>query len=107
MDYSVEAITMVWGVSLIIGVVVIIVVAVLLHMIRNTARDIEGGASAIWTQGKLVANNTIHIPTLLGTTNAVADQILDNAVGVLNNAKEIVGHIDGCPGCPDCVLKHT
>ena len=107
MDYSVEAITMVWGVSLIIGVVVIIVVAVLLHMIRNTARDIEGGASAIWTQGKLVANNTIHIPTLLGTTNAVADQILDNAVDVLNNAKEIVGHIDGCPGCPDCVLKHT
>lgn len=106
MDYSVEAITMVWGVSLIIGVVVIIVVAVLLHMIRNTARDIEGGASAIWTQGKLVANNTIHIPTLLGTTNAVADQILDNAVGVLGNAKEIVGHIDGCPGCPDCVLKH-
>lgn len=106
MDYSIEAITMVWGVSLIIGVVVIIVVAVLLHMIRNTARDIEGGASAIWTQGKLVANNTIHIPTLLGTTNAVADQILDNAVSVLGNAKEIVGHIDGCPGCPDCVLKH-
>lgn len=107
MDYSIEAITTVWAVSLGIGVVVIIVVGVLLHQIRKTAMAIEGGASGIWTQGKLVANNTIHIPTLLGTTNAVADQILDNAVGVLNNAKEIVGHIDGCPGCPECVLKHN
>ena len=102
-----EAITTVWGISIVIALVVVIVVGILLHMIRKTARDIEGGASAIWTQGKLVANNTIHIPTLLGTTNVVADQILDNAVEVLNNAGAIVNHIDGCPGCPDCVLSHN
>lgn len=107
MDYSVEAVTTVWGISLIIGAVVIVVVGILLHQIRRTAKAIDAGASGIWTQGKLVANNTIHIPTLLGTTNRVADQILDNAGAILNNAADIVNHIDGCPGCPDCVLKHN
>lgn len=107
MDYSIEAITTVWGISLGIALVVVIVVGVLLHMIRSTARDIDAGAAAIWTQGKLVANNTIHIPTLLGTTNKVADKILGNAAEVLNNAGSIVNHIDGCPGCPDCVLSHN
>ena len=106
MEYSIDAVTIVWGLSLVVALVFVIVVGILLHLIRKTARDIEGGASAIWTQGKLVANNTIHIPTLLGTTNEVADQILNNAVDVLNNAGQIVNHINGCPGCPDCVLNH-
>lgn len=107
MKYSIEAVTTVWGISLAIAVVVLIVVGICLHLIRNTARAIDAGAAGIWTQGKLVANNTIHIPTLLGTTNAVADEILENAVAILGNAKEVVNHIDGCPGCPDCVLKHA
>lgn len=106
MKYSPEAILTVWGITLVIALVVVIVVGILLHQIRKTARSIDAGAAGIWTQGKLVANNTIHIPTFLGTTNAVAGKILENAVGVLNNATEIANHIDGCPGCPDCVLKH-
>ena len=107
MNYSIEAVTTVWGISLVIGLVVIIVVGILLHQIRKTALSIDDGASQIWTKGKLVANNTIHIPTLLGTTNSVADKILDNAGAILNNAVDIVNHIDGCPGCPECVLKHN
>lgn len=107
MDYTIEAVIRVWSISIVIVLVVIGVVALLLHIIRNTARDIENGASAIWTQGKLVANNTIHIPTLLNTTNSVADQIHQNAGDILENAVEIVSHIDGCPGCPDCVLDHS
>ncbi len=107
MEYTIEAVTTVWGISLVIGLVVIAVVALLLHMIRNTAGAIENGAADIWTQGKLVANNTIHIPTLLGTTNSVVDQIHENAGEILKNAVVIVTHIDGCPGCPDCVLVHT
>ena len=106
MKYSIEAVSMVWGVSLVIALVVIVVVALLLHLIKKTARDIEGGASAIWTQGKLVANNTIHIPTLLGTTSAVGDQILSNAVEILGGIQKVESHIGGCPGCPECVLKH-
>ena len=107
MDYSIEAITTIWVISLIIGAVVITVVGILLHQIRKTALKIDDGASQIWTQGKLVANNTIHIPTLLSTTNKVTEQILENAGAILDNAGQIVNHIDGCPGCPECVLKHN
>ncbi|MEQ9424330.1 MAG: hypothetical protein RJQ09_07945 [Cyclobacteriaceae bacterium] len=105
MEYSEQAILTVWGGSLIIGVVVIIVVAVLLGMIGKTAKQIEGGASAIWTQGKLVANNTIHIPIFLSTTNRVAKAILGTAVNILNGSKVVQTHIEGCPGCPDCLLS--
>ncbi len=105
MEYSQEAVTMVWSVSLLVGAVVIVVVAILLGQILKTAKQIEGGASAIWTQGKLVANNTIHIPMFLSTTNRVAGEILNTAVNVLNGSKVVEKHIDGCPGCPDCLLS--
>lgn len=106
MEYSQDAIIKVWSISLIIGVVVIIVVAFLLRLILNTALKIETAAGEIWTQGKMVANNTIHIPLFLSTTNQVATKILTNAVGILNDAKIVESHINGCPGCPDCVLSH-
>ena len=105
MDYSNEAIQTVWGGSLIIGVVVIIVVAFLLRLIRNTALKIESAAGEIWTQGKLVANNTIHIPIFLSTTNNVAGQILGNAQDIYKGAKVVESHIQGCPGCPACILS--
>ncbi len=105
MEYSEQAIIIVWGGSLLVGVVVIVVVAILLGQIGKTAKQIEGGASAIWTQGKLVANNTIHIPIFLSTTNRVAGEILGTAVKILNGAKVVETHIEGCPGCPDCLLS--
>ncbi|MFQ5651236.1 MAG: hypothetical protein ACE5IY_14960 [bacterium] len=94
----------VWWASLGIGAVVLGVVAVLLTMIRRTAAQILDGASQIWTQGKLVANNTIQIPILLSTTNRVVEQIRTEAVEILGAANAIEQHAKGCPGCPECVL---
>ncbi len=54
-NVSEEAITKVWIICLVLGLVVTIVVAILLIMIRNTARKILGGVQLIWTEGKLVA----------------------------------------------------
>ncbi len=106
MEYSNEAITTVWGVSLAIGVVVIVVVAWLLKLIINTSLKIENATKEIWTQGKLVANNTIQIPLFLSTTNHVAGQILHNAQEIYKGAKVVESHIEGCPGCPACILSN-
>jgi len=94
----------IWWISLGIGAVVLVVVAVLLNMIRRTALQILDGASQIWTQGKLVANNTIQIPLFLFTTNDVVEQIKSEAVEILGAANAIEQHATGCPGCPECVL---
>ena len=101
-----DAITIVWGVSLIIGLVVIGVVAILLGLIKNTAAKIDGAAGEIWTQGKLTANNTIQIPLFLSTTNRVVAKIYDSAVNIVGGAKAIQQHAEGCPGCPNCILQH-
>ena len=71
----------VWWISLGIGVVVILVVAVLLTLIVRTARQIEGAAAEIWTVGQRIANNTVHIP-LLHRTNQIVDVILERASGI-------------------------
>jgi len=105
MEYSQEAIVTVWGGSLIIGVVVIVVVAILLRLILKTALKIESAAGEIWIQGKMVANNTIHIPIFLATTNRVAGEILANAQQIYKGAKIVETHIEGCPGCPACILS--
>jgi len=99
-------ITSVWGVSLIIGLVVIGVVAILLGLIKNTAAKIDVAAGEIWTQGKLTANNTIQIPLFLSTTNRVVAKIYDSAVNIVGGAKAIQQHAEGCPGCPNCILQH-
>lgn len=101
-----DAITIVWGVSLIIGLVVIGVVAILLGLIKNTAAKIDVAAGEIWTQGKLTANNTIQIPLFLSTTNRMVAKIYDSAVNIVGGAKAIQQHAEGCPGCPNCILQH-
>lgn len=106
MELSSEAVLIVWGGSLVLGLVVIGVVALLLHMVRSTAKEIDAAASHIWTQGKLVANNTIQIPTFLSTTNSVASRILHSAGNIAEGANAIKDHAGGCPGCPACVLKN-
>jgi uncharacterized protein YoxC len=87
----------VWWVSLAIGVVVILVVALLLTMIVRTARRIDGEVSNIWTVGQRIANNTIHIP-LLHRTNRLVDGILERAAGINGATEAIEEHALDCPG---------
>jgi len=105
-NVSEEAITRVWIISLILGLVVTIVVAILLIMIRNTARKILSGVQMIWTEGKLVANNTIQIPIYLTVTNQVVSKIYNTAVKIIGKSQAIEQHAGNCPGCPSCVLEH-
>lgn len=100
---SPEAIQKVWITSLVIYFVVVAVVAVLLTLIYNTAKQIRAGVSAIWNAGQRVANNTIHI-ALLDKTNAVAAQILGSAAGVVAATAAVKEHANTCPGCPACVI---
>ena len=101
-----SAVTIIWSVSLIIGLVVIGVVAFLLNLIKNTAGKINDAAGKIWTQGKLTANNTIHIPLFLSTTNRVVSKIYQSAGNIVQGAAAIQQHAEGCPGCPNCLLEH-
>lgn len=101
-----ETVTLIWVISLVIGLVVIGVVAFLLHLIRKTADEINTAAEKIWTEGKLTANNTIHIPLFLSTTNRVVAKIYHSAVNIVKGAGAIQQHAEGCPGCPECVLQH-
>lgn len=94
----------VWWISLGIGAVVILVVAVLLALIVRTARQIEGEVADIWTVGQRIANNTVHIP-LLHRTNQVVDETLERASGIDEATARIEEHAEDCPvGCPHCVL---
>jgi hypothetical protein len=92
----------VWAVSLALGVVVIVVVALLLELILRTARRIESRVGAIWIGGQGIANNTIHI-ALLHRTNLIAERILAASRGVLAATERIRRHAEGCPRCPTCV----
>ncbi len=105
-NVSEEAITKAWVISLVLGLVVTIVVAILLLVIRNTARKILGGVQQIWTEGKLVANNTIQIPIYLTVTNQVVSKIYNTAEKIIGGAAAIEQHANNCPGCPACVLTH-
>ncbi len=97
------AVYTVWWISLAIGLVVILVVAVLLTLIVRTARQINGTAADIWTVGQRIANNTVHIP-LLNRTNRLVEGILERASGIDGAAAQIQEHAEDCPGCPHCVL---
>lgn len=105
-NVSEEALTKVWVICLVLGLVVTIVVAIFLILIRNTARKILAGVQQIWTEGKLVANNTIQIPIYLTVTNQVVSKIYDTAVKIIGGAAAIEQHAINCPGCPACVLTH-
>ena len=96
--------TLFW-ISLALGLVVTIVAAVMLTMVLRAAQAIDAGAKAVWTTGKLVANNTVHIPALV-QTNQVAVDILEGAGGILMAAQRILKHAQGCTGCPACLLRH-
>lgn len=67
-----------WRISLGLGIVVIGAVALLLSALTATVARIEADAAEIWRVGKLIANNTVHIP-LLVRTNQMLGQILPAA----------------------------
>ncbi|HWQ12199.1 MAG TPA: hypothetical protein VNL77_05330 [Roseiflexaceae bacterium] len=98
-----ETVYLIWWVSIALLLVVSAVVALLLAQVLRTARAILGVAEEIWTAGKLVANNTIHIPLLI-ETNRLVGRILDTSRKIAAGAEAIEQHAAGCPGCPACVL---
>ena len=100
-----QAAQFVWWVSLALGLVVSLVVTLLLWLIHRTATTINGVVARIWDVGQRVANNTVHIPVLY-KTNAVAGEILASALNINAGASAIESHANGCPGCPQCMLKH-
>jgi len=95
----------VWWSTLALGVVVSAVVALLLWLIHRAAATIDVRVARIWDAGQRVANNTVHIPALY-KTNAVAGEILAAAGRIDAGAAAIEAHARGCPGCPQCMLKH-
>ena len=94
---TLQAVYLVWWVSIVLLLVVTIVVALLLTLVLRTARSILRTAGDIWTTGKMVANNTIHIP-LLVDTNRIAGRILETAGKILAGAHAIEQHAETCPG---------
>jgi hypothetical protein len=100
-----QAAQLIWSVSLALGLVVSLVVALLLWLIYRGAATIDSHVARIWDVGQRVANNTVHIPALY-KTNEVAGQILATALRIDAGAAAIESHARGCAGCPDCMLKH-
>ena len=100
-----QAVQFVWWASLVLGLVVSGVVALLLYLIQRNARTIDQRVSSVWDAGQRVANNTVHIPALY-RTNEIAGQILATAVRIDTGAAAIETHANGCAGCPQCMLKH-
>lgn len=100
---SEAAVQQVWALSLAVYFAVVGVVALMLTLILRTAREIHGGASAIWTVGQKVANNTIHIALLL-RTNHLASRILSAAGETAGAVAAIEQHAGHCRHCPSCVL---
>lgn len=77
-----------WTVAVVATFAVAGVVALLLVLIINTARDIDSVAAEIWTVGKRVANNTVHIPLLVPVAASV-DNIGAAAPAILGAAQRI------------------
>ena len=70
-----DGVELAWSLGLVVGLVVAVVVWTLLEVLRRTVRDVDDGVAAIWTAGKLVAQNTQTIH-LLQTTKARGGDLL-------------------------------
>ena len=93
-----------WGASLVIGAVVLVVVVALLEQILRSASRIERVVGAIWIAGQGVANNTIHI-ALLHRTSLTAERILDAAGRILAAVTAVRDHAQRCERCPTCATR--
>jgi hypothetical protein len=85
-----------WTAGLVGGLVVIGAVAVLLQTLTRTAEQIQVGAAEIWRIGKLIANNTVHIP-LIARSNQHAASILQAADGIAAATGRIERAVVGDP----------
>ena len=99
-----QAAQFVWWISLALGLVVSLVVALLLWLIHRTASRIDAAVASIWVVGQRVANNTVQIPALYRTSE-VAGEILATALRIDAGAAAIEAHAQACPGCPQCMFK--
>ena len=90
----IETVARYWRISLGIGIVVIGAVALLLRTLANTAAQIQAGAAEIWRVGKLIANNTVHIPLLIRTNQVVAE-ILSASGGIARATERIQRAVGG------------
>lgn len=70
-----DGVELAWGLGLVVGLVIAVVVWILLEVLRRTVCDVNEGATAIWTAGKLVAQNT-QTTHLLLTTKARGGDLL-------------------------------
>ena len=91
---SISIIVRYWRISLGLGLVVIGAVALLLSTLAATAAKIEAGAAEIWRVGKLIANNTVHVP-LLVRTNQTLGQILPAADGIARATERVQRAVSG------------
>lgn len=101
--FTSQSVAEIWWISLALLAVVIVVVAVLLTLIVRTAAAILETAGHIWTQGQLVANNTIQIPILLGLTAKVLVKIRGTAEDIAGATALVQSHAESCACCPQCV----
>ena len=83
-----DTVTRYWWISLLTGGVVIGAVALLLTILVRTVEQIQEGVAQIWQVGKLIANNTVHIP-LLAHTNLLVGQIHESAGGIVQSTERI------------------
>lgn len=91
-----------WWLTLGLGFVVILVVAVLLQLVLGSARRIRGTVADIWVAGPLIANNTAHVD-VIRQINIVAGDILGGAGLIEQHTAHLASHASGCAGCPRCV----
>ena len=87
-----------WQISLGIGLAVIAAVALLLSTLATIVGRVEAGAAEIWRVGKLIANNTVHVPLLVRTNQIVAD-ILPAADGIARATERVRRVVGG--GAPE------
>ncbi|MGH9847593.1 MAG: hypothetical protein ACREEM_53565 [Blastocatellia bacterium] len=83
----------IWTYSLIAGVAVVLVVALLLILIIRAANRIDYHANEIWEAGKKIAGNTVSI-WMLQDTNVVAADILKTAQSIAGVASDINQKLD-------------
>lgn len=91
-----------WVLTLVVGLVVVGVVALLLALIVRSARRIRDTLDQVWVAGPAIAGQTVHLD-LLRRINLVLPDVLEAGQRIATAADRIQEHAHGCAGCPRCV----
>lgn len=86
-----------WWLSIGIFAIVIVVVAVLLALILQAAKQIDRHAADIWTAGKQIAGNTVSI-WILQSVNRHLQRIVKSAGAVEKSAASMSEKLDTLGG---------